>query len=492
VIRRIPLSAALMATAVLVCLLAPAIASGAASQTTMFDSPIDLLQQGDQQRNFTLDELQRMGVDTVRVLVYWRDIAPSPDSATKPGPPFDAADPTTYPQGPLQHLDYLIAAVEARGMNMHLTVSGPFPRWASEGGASQIENPRPSEYEAFMQALGTRWDGSYDHDNNPLTPPPVVTSWGVWNEPNVGSFLGPRLKGGKLYPPIIYRKLYLAGRQGLIDRGHGNDRILIGETGPRGSKRAIPPLRFLRETLCLDDDYKPTRHCAMLPADGWATHPYSYRKTPWQPSDYPDDLSYGNLPKLVKALDRAAAAGRLPPDLPVYETEYGIQSKPDPYSGVSLQQQAEYLAIAEYLAYRNPRIESYSQYLMRDDPPDISPTTPYGGFETGLRLADGTLKPSYDEFRLPLVVKRAQGAEVGIWGHVREFAKLGSPPSLAQVRIRIRDPGKQARDLKTVDFDSRGYFSTTGLYRSGREWRLLWDGPGNATIKGPWTRAYAF
>jgi hypothetical protein len=345
-----------------------------------------------------------------------------------------------------------------------------------------------------MHALGTRWNGTYDHDGNLLTPPPVVTSWGIWNEPNGGGFLGPRYKDGKLYPPIIYRRLYLAGRQGLIDSGHAGDRILIGETGPRGSRRAILPLRFLRETLCLDEHYQRTpRNCAKLPADGWATHPYSFRETPWEPSDFADDLTYGNLPKLAHALDRAAAVGALPAHLPIYLTEYGIQSKPDPYSGVSLRRQAEYLAISEYLAYRNPRVASYSQYLMHDDPPHLSPITPYGGFESGLRLADGARKPSYFEFPLPLVVRRSGATEVRIWGHVREFAKLGLQGSLAEAQIRVRDPGKPARLLKSVELDGRGYFSTPGLYRKGREWQLVWDTTTDTSppIKGPWTRAYA-
>ncbi len=490
-IFRVRPAAALAAAAVVACLAAPSGAAAAVDQTTMFDSPIDLLERGQNLRDFTLDELKSDGVDTVRVLVYWRKIAPNPDSSTKPAG-FDATDHTDYPQGALYQLDNLIAAVQARGMNMHITVGGPVPKWATQDATGQIEDPKPSEYQAFMHALGTRWGGGWDHDGNPSTPPPTVHSWGMWNEPNVGGFLGPQYKNGQLYSPTLYRRLYLAGRRGLISSSHGGDTIMIGETGPRGSKRAIPPLRFLRAVLCLNANYKPTQSCARLPASGWATHPYSYRKAPWEASDYPDDLTYGNLPKLVDALDRAAAAGALPAHLPIYETEFGVQSKPDPYSGVSLQQQAEYLAIAEYIAYRSARIHSFSQYLMRDDPPDLSPTTPYGGFETGLRLADGTLKPSYYEFPLPLVVKRAKGAEVQIWGHGRLFAKLGSPAGLAPVRIRLRDPGKKPRDLKTVDLDSHGYFTTTGLYRQGRQWRLVWELPGSYTVKGPWTRAYSF
>ena len=53
----------------------------------------------------------------------------------------------------------------------------------------------------------------------------------------------------------------------------------------------------------------------------------------------------------------------------IYLTEFGIQSKPDPIAGVGLRGQAEYLAISERIAYANPRVVAFSQYLMVDDQP---------------------------------------------------------------------------------------------------------------------------
>ena len=47
------------------------------------------------------------------------------------------------------------------------------------------------------------------------------------------------------------------------------------------------------------------------------------------------------------------------------------------------------------MAFVNPRVTSFSQYLLRDDkarkgPPSVR----YGGFESGLRFAGGKDKPS--------------------------------------------------------------------------------------------------
>ena len=57
----------------------------------------------------------------------------------------------------------------------------------------------------------------------------------------------------------------------------------------------------------------------------------------------------------------------MPKHLPIHLTEFGIQSTPDKISGVSLERQAAYLAVAEHIAYVNPRVAAFSQYLLSDD-----------------------------------------------------------------------------------------------------------------------------
>ena len=84
---------------------------------------------------------------------------------------------------------------------------------------------------------------------------------------------------------------------------------------------------------------------------------------------------------------------------------------------MSLAKQAAYLAISEHIAYVNPRVAAFSQYLISDDPPR-SEGYKYGGFESGLRSADGKTKPAYEGFRLPLAVE-VYGADDVLWGLVR-------------------------------------------------------------------------
>ena len=116
-------------------------------------------------------------------------------------------------------------------------------------------------------------------------------------------------------------------------------------------------------------------------------------------------MTLGVLSRLERALDRAGKAGAIPRGLPIYLTEFGIQSRPDRIQGVSFAKQAAYLSIAEHMAYVNPRVRSFSQYLMSDDRPRASALNKYAGFESGLRTNKGKKKPAYKAFRLPLAVE---------------------------------------------------------------------------------------
>src|SRR5262245_29152721 len=93
----------------LTLLLACAPAAGASPrQTVTFEAPRELLSAST--RTATLDQINSFGIKNVRQLVYWRDLAPSPDSKTKPA--FDASDPNAYPRDKWDNLDGLIAAAQ--------------------------------------------------------------------------------------------------------------------------------------------------------------------------------------------------------------------------------------------------------------------------------------------------------------------------------------------------------------------------------------------
>jgi Cellulase (glycosyl hydrolase family 5) len=424
------------------------------SQFTLFEAPRELLSSDDALRAQTLDELQGMGVQYLRVVVLWRSIAPSSGSSTPPAG-FDDAGQDGYLWAPY---DRVVSEARARGMKLLLTVSGPIPKWASANHRSYTYKPSATRFQKFVTAVGNRYRDQ-------------VSLWSIWNEPNHPGFLTPQYVRGHAYSPKLYRRLFLAGDAGLRASGNGADRLLLGETEPRGTTKAVPPLRFLRGLLAAR---------GKLPADGYAHHAYTTSAGPWFRPSNRDDVTIGVLSRLTRALDYYGRKHRLRRHMPVYLTEFGIQSKPDPFIGVSYQRQAEYRSISEWIAWRNPRVAAFSQYLMRDDDPRPgSRYARYSGFESGLRGSSGKAKLSYAGFRLPLVAD-ARGSRVYFWGYVRPKA------ARTRVVVQIRKRGSNRwRKLKTVTTNTRGYWRSYTALRHGAQYRVVWG-----TYSGPPTRAY--
>jgi hypothetical protein len=453
------LPSALVATiALLVC--APW-AWGSQSQEVTFEAPRDLLSK--QHRASAFSELDSLGVRSLRIVLYWKDVAPQPLSRVRPD--FDATDPVSYDWS-----KYAPAIEEAsrRGWHVLLTISGPVPIWASNGAVSETYSPRPVHFEAFVTAVSRRFS-------------PYVTRYAIYNEPNHPKFLTPQFDARhNPVSPKIYRGLYAAALHGLAANGDTHP-VLMGETAPRGSSEVLAPLRFLRESLCLNDAYQRRPECELFRVDGWATHPYT-GKSPFVRRLPKDDVTIGTLGRLTAALDKAAATGAIRAGLPVFLTEFGMQSRPDRL-GLSPLRQAEYRAIAEQVAWSNPRVASFAQYLLRDDRPRPGKKSErYGGFETGLRYSNGGAKPSLSAFRLPLVATRRAGG-VSLWGLVRPGQGTRA------VTVQVADAGKRWSVLATVTTDVNGYWTLETSAKRHRRWRVS-AVVGTTKFSGPPTRAY--
>jgi hypothetical protein len=241
----------------------------------------------------------------------------------------------------------------------------------------------------------------------------------------------------------------------------------------------VHPLVFLRRMLCLNRSYKRTRKCGRLPTQGYAHHAYTTRTGPrFIPPK--GDVTIGVLSRLNVALDRAAKARALPKRLPIYLTEFGIQTTPDEVSGVSFAKQAAFRAIAEHIAYVNPRVALFSQYLMRDDKPRRTGYR-FGGFETGLRRADGRKKPSYDGFVLPLRVSEVGDSHV-MWGRVR--------PATGPTQVVIERKVRKGKWKRLTALQTAGVYGLRTEHRSKQRYRVKWTRPDGKTVTGPPIRAY--
>jgi hypothetical protein len=435
-------------TILLVLALAPA-ASASRTQTMTFEGPKDFL--NPDTRPGALEEVSSLGVRSLRVIVSWSSVAPGADQAVKPA--FEPTNPDSYNWG---EYEPLLAAAAERGWEVLLTISGPVPKWATAAKRDNLTRPSPTAFGAFATAVGRKFGDQ-------------VNTWAIWNEPNQPQFLRPQFaRGGQAESPKIYRALYTSGSRGLSNAGQGDDKILIAETSPRGNRNVVAPLRFLRGMLCLNTKYKKRPKCGALDPDGYAHHAYTTRQGPYFKPPQKDDVTIGVLSRLTKALARAKSARALTKRLPIYLTEFGIQSTPDRQFGVSLAKQVEYRAISERIAWSNPSVVAFSQYLLRDSDP--TGRNQYAGFESGLRFADGKPKPSLPAFRLPLAVKRS-GSKVSIWGLVRP----ATGPTTATITYANRG-SSSFKTLRTITTDSRGYFTFRSAFREGRRWNITWEG----------------
>lgn len=443
----------------------------------------------------SLAKINALGFDRVRLTAGWSVLTRDPDSTTKPE--FDATDPAAYEQDKWLNLDRAVRKSRAAGLQVMIDIAFWAPRWAAtdtEAGRART-NINPDMLRDFAVAVVKRYGGGFtprptkpgtvskpSSDSNflegllggrksgstpPPPPPPVdqplpkISMYTVWNEPNHQGFVMPqwRKQGGKFVPasPGIYRRM-LYKSVPAIKQQMPDSTVLVGGTSSTGSQTpgrgAVQPLLFMRRLACVDDSYRPITkgECAgfqKIPGDGWSHHPYSLSTLPNARNDkrHPDNAPIGELGRMTAQLDRLVAAGRFDAELSnVYLTEYGYETNPpDLDEPFSTGDQVRNLAWAEYLAWKNPRVKMFPQFLLNDLPPrEGGPTTgskkrPFGDWQSGLYFADGSPKLAAQTFGSPTFSQRVRGPKgtpvVMVWGRMR------SPGGTSNVRIEAQRGG---------------------------------------------------
>ena len=439
-------------------LLPAARAAASASQVTIMEDDKQLVVGSAAHRGAILDEMKSLGADIVKLRVDWRSVAPSPKSKTKPAG-FTGDDSSQYPSGVWTNYDELIKAIVARGLRPYVMLGGASPNWGG-GTGGRGGHPNPTEFKRFAQAVGSRYSGGSL---------PRVDLWSDWNEPDLKGWISPQYSSnGDPVSPRIYRALVYAAHDGLAASGHGGDQLLIGELQPGSqsgkANNKVSPIRFLREMACVDSNYHPFTGSAVkkhgcqgfkkLPGTGLAYHPYTFAGGPDVAMPNADDASIGQLNRVVSALDKITKAHRLQATrMPLWITEFGIQTNPPDQYAPPIKKVPGYLGESEWLAYRNPRVASYSQYPLLDDP--IGGNNG-GGFQSGLRTSSGKAKPGvYKAFKLPFFVQRRSDKVVEIFGGVR----ASTPGQKVTIESRIGTSGQfKAISGGTVQLNSQGYF----------------------------------
>jgi hypothetical protein len=301
-------------------------------------------------------QLDRLGLDVVRVTLRWDQIE---------------AQPGVYRWG---RSDRLLRALNARRLAPLVTIWGT-PDWATSGFGPNVAPDSGEDFASFAREAAGRYR--------------FVQRWAIWNEPNKPLWLKPA-------SPETYVTRLLNPAYRAIKSVNRNARVGGGVTAPRGGPGGVSPVDFIR---------RMDRAGARL--DAYAHHPY-----PVYPGDTPfaggcacKTITMATLERLLKLVGQAFPSAR------VWLTEYAYQTPPDPF-GVSLQSQARFVGEAARRVYTAPKVDVLIHYLYRDEP-DID------RWQSGLETIDGRPKPARAATMLPLTQISRKGTRVTLWGQVR-------------------------------------------------------------------------
>ena len=363
-----------------------------------------------------LDRLDALGVAIVRYTLRWDEIA-----RAAPANPRSHAD-RAYRWG--VH-DAVLRGLRARRIDAVVTLYGA-PRWANGGQSANWAPTSGAAISSFAYAAAKRYWW--------------VRRWLVWNEPNQRLHLRPTAPGvyvSRVLNPA-YAGLKAANRRALVG---------AGVTAPRGGVGGVSPVDWIRGM-----------GRARARRDAYAHNPYPLnprRETPWRGGCARcSTITMATLERLQSEVSRAFGAKR------IWLTEYGYQTNPpDRLLGVSRELQARYLAEAALRAYRAPRVDMLIQFLVRDEPLAAR-------WQSGLVGFDGTVKPAYQAFMLPLAQASRSGTRVVLWGQVR--ARRGAQT----YRLQQHRGGRWTWAGGNARTNGAGFFQRTVTAARGTKFRI--------------------
>jgi hypothetical protein len=378
----------------------------------------------------TLDErlatLQRLGVQIVRYSLRWDQIA-----RNRPANPQDPTDPAYD----WSTVDPVVSGLRTHGIGVLLQLVGT-PSWANGGHAANYAPTSPTAFADFATAAARRY--------------PWVKRWLIWNEPNQARWLRPT-------SPSVYTRRLLDPAYAAIHAAIPGAQVAGGATAPRGSTGGVSPVAWIAGM-----------RAAHARLDAYAHNPYPLDPKVESPlaggCGHCLTLTMATVRRLVSLVERNFGRAR------VWLTEYGYQTNPpDRILGVPPLLQARYIGEAALQAYRTPRVDMLIQYLYRDEPN-------VARFQSGLVRLNGTRKPAFAAFELPLAELARRGATTSLWGQLRAPA-AGSSAQLERRATAGWSP------LATLEAGEDGYVRWRGRLPVGTWVRLVAGGVVGAPIR---------
>jgi hypothetical protein len=332
-------------------------------------------------------QLKQLRTQLIRVNLSWG--GPTGVARRKPVNPMNPNDPAYE----WSVYDRTVFYAQQYGIKVVFAIVGT-PPWANAAKGINVAPKNPLDLERFATAAARRYSGSFRTKDDRVIPP--VRQWLAWNEPNNPAFLRPQYKkvGGTnvIQSAIDYAKICNAIVKGVRKTTVGGSKVACGVTGPRGNNNpnsarpAVSPLPFVRAM----------KRAGAKGFDAYAHHPYygAPRETPSTPpppgihGNAATAITLGNFNLLVREVTRLYGNKRM------WITEYGYQTNPpDRIFGVSFVKQAKYMNEAYGIAKRNPRVDMFLWFLLRDERRGVE------GWQSGLLTASGAKKPAFAAFQ---------------------------------------------------------------------------------------------
>jgi hypothetical protein len=438
-------AAALAACAVLGALVFPANAPAARGLTTGLTA-VDQYQSNDPAvRNLWFNRTVDAGAGIVRLSLHWRSVAATPRA--------NPTSPTSYGSG-FSLIDAAVRDAAARGLQILLTVNTA-PDWAEGPGRSSnlplpgSWRPNPTALAQFMQAVATRYSGSFDPDGPGGQPRlPLVQALQVWNEPNQDTWLAPQFQGKEIIGPDQYRELLNASYP-AIKAASPQTLVVTGGTSPYGDNPGGPyppggprvrPVQWWEDFLCVrtaktkkkkgkkgkkqrQTRYVRSANCGGRPVFDVLAHQAidNTGKGPLQSGPSKFDVSTPDLGRVTNILRSAERLGTISGRHPVWVTEFWWDSNPPNPVGAPLLTQARWIEQTLYLFWK-AGADTAINFQIRDS--SEYPNT-HNGFQSGLYFLDGSTKTAaLTAFRFPFVTERLNTKRVRAWGKAPESGQL--------------------------------------------------------------------
>ena len=402
-----------------------------------------------------------LGADTLRIEVKWSEVAPRPGREEQAVVRCDG--PGRVPGLPA--LRRPRAAGRRQGLPDH---DHARPRCARTGrpraAAAATTRSTRSDFADFARAVG---HAVLRHVLGGL---PAVKYFSIWNEPNHIFFLKPRSQSPRVYRRLVERGVpalrAAAARDAGLRRRAGARRHR--DQGDR-AEALHPGLAVPGQELQAPARPGGARGRLQRVQEGAARTASRTTPTarPARCSARRDIINISVIRRLATALDKAARAGRISRGLGIYNTEFGFQTNPpDPFISTSPEPPGGAPEREGGVLLPLPAAQELLAVpaLRRSGPHRAPRRCKWAGFQTGLRIdRRDAVKPSYDAYRLPIVVKK-QRSGVLIWGRVRP----GSGTRFAQLQRkqgRLLRERRIARSPRTPAATSPSTRSKSASYR---------------------------